>query len=121
MVNDRKLIPVYVFSLFLITFGLARIVVRSHLTFELLWKGYRIHHFFFGIILSLIGGWIALNQDGSKWIKAASILYGIGLGLIIDEIGLLLTWGNYWARVTYDIFIALVLIFLIFIFLKKVS
>jgi hypothetical protein len=28
-------------------------------------------------------------------------LYGDGLGLLIDEIGLLLTWGNYWAKQSY--------------------
>ncbi|GAB6138197.1 hypothetical protein [Halanaerobaculum tunisiense] len=31
----------------------------------------------------------------------AALLYGTGLGLFMDEIGLLLTWGNYYSGLTY--------------------
>jgi len=30
-----------------------------------------------------------------------AVMYGIGLGLLIDEIGLLLTWGNYTSSLSY--------------------
>ncbi len=40
------------------------------------------------------------------------MLYGGGLGLLIDEIGLLLTWGNYWATQSYIFSIIVIFIFL---------
>ena len=33
-----------------------------------------------------------------KYKMLAATLYGGELGLLIDEIDLLLTWGNYWAK-----------------------
>ena len=43
---------------------------------------------------------------------AAAILYGGGLGLLIDEMGLLLTWGNYWAKQSYVFGVIVIVIFL---------
>lgn len=63
--------------------------------------GYHIHHFYFGILLLCIGGWLAIV--GSKYFSRthAALLYGAGLGLFLDEIGLLLTWGDYYSSLTY--------------------
>ena len=63
--------------------------------------GYHIHHFYFGFLLLCIGGWLAIV--GSKRFSRthAALLYGAGLGLFLDEIGLLLTWGDYHSSLTY--------------------
>ena len=47
-----------------------------------------------------------------KYKKISAMLYGGGLGLLIDEIGLLLTWGDYWATQSYIFGIIVIFIFL---------
>lgn len=63
--------------------------------------GYHIHHFYFGILLMGIAGWLAIvgNKRFSK-VKLA-IMYGAGLGLFMDEIGLLLSEGDYFSPLSY--------------------
>jgi len=63
--------------------------------------GYHIHHFYFGVLLMGIAGWLAIvdNKKISK-IKLA-IMYGAGLGLFMDEIGMLLSEGDYFSPLSY--------------------
>jgi hypothetical protein len=74
-------------------------------------KGIHIHHFWFGIALVAIGGWLGISYNDEETNRVASILYGVGGGLIVDEVGLLLTFGNYWTGLTY----AFLVVFLAFI------
>lgn len=101
---------------FLITFTVARALVvlygetKPSLEF---WIGnYHIHHFFFGILLLSISGWASLIGNKRKYKILSAMLYGGGLGLLIDEVGLLLTWGNYWATQSYIFSVIVVFIFL---------
>ena len=73
-------------------------------------KGYHIHHFYYGIILLIISNWLSLihyrNLHKRLFRGIASTLFGGGLGLVMDEFGLLLTMefglkGNYWAPQSY--------------------
>jgi len=63
--------------------------------------GYHIHHFYFGILLLSIAGWMAIvgNDYFSK--EKLAVMYGVGLGLFMDEIGMLLSEGNYYSRLSY--------------------
>ena len=63
--------------------------------------GYHIHHFYFGFLLLCIAGWLAIVGSKSFSRTHAAVLYGAGLGLFLDEIGLLLTWGDYYSSLTY--------------------
>lgn len=63
--------------------------------------GYHIHHFYFGILLLCVAGWLAIVGSQHFSLTYAAILYGAGLGLFLDEIGLLLTWGDYYSNLTY--------------------
>lgn len=78
--------------------------------------GYHIHHFYFGIAFICVAGWLALV--GSEYFKKEHIalLYGGGLGLFMDEIGLLLTWGDYYSGLTYtlSLFLAGILVNIVF-------
>jgi hypothetical protein len=65
--------------------------------------GYHIHHFYFGIILLVIAGWLAIVERPYIKNRYLAVIYGVGLGLFLDEIGLLLTWGDYFSGLTYII------------------
>jgi len=108
----RKGITFLVFFTFLITFAIARFfVILTHNSTHLIINGYHIHHITLGLISLAIAGAIAIGFK-DEFILAAAVIYGVGLGLIVDEIGLLISWGNYWSRITYD---AIILLFLIFL------
>ncbi len=78
--------------------------------------GYHIHHFYFGIALVCIAGWLALVGSDLLKREHIAVLYGGGLGLFMDEIGLLLTWGDYYSSLTYliSLFLAGVLVNIVF-------
>lgn len=73
-------------------------------------KGYHIHHFYYGILLLILSNWLSLIRHKrlyKRFFKGiASVMFGGGLGLVVDEFGLLLTTefgikGNYWAPQSY--------------------
>jgi hypothetical protein len=67
--------------------------------------------------LVAIGGWLGISYNDEETNRVASILYGVGGGLIVDEVGLLLTLGNYWTGLTYAflvVFLALIALLLFF-------
>ncbi|MGM0508231.1 MAG: hypothetical protein ACQERZ_03585 [Fusobacteriota bacterium] len=78
--------------------------------------GHHIHHFYFGIVLIAIAGWIAIVKKPEISLEKLAITYGIGLGLFMDEIGLLLTWGDYYSDLTYQLSLLLGGIFLNIVF-----
>lgn len=63
--------------------------------------GYHIHHFYFGILLIGIAGWLAIAGRTNLSKEKLALVYGAGLGLLMDEIGLLLTWGDYASTLSY--------------------
>lgn len=70
-----------------------------------------IHHYFYGFVTLAAVGWIAVFRDSySKRIVA--VLYGLGMGVSVDEIGMLLTEGEYYSRSTYVAVMVFVVVFL---------
>ncbi|MGM0442193.1 MAG: hypothetical protein ACQEQC_07225 [Elusimicrobiota bacterium] len=90
--------------------------VSFHIGRNIILFGYHIHHFYFGVILICVAGWFAIagSEDFSR--KALAIMYGLGLGLFFDEIGLLLTWGDYYSSLSYLLSLFLAGIFLNIVF-----
>ncbi|MCK8827347.1 hypothetical protein MWH25_06270 [Natroniella acetigena] len=78
--------------------------------------GHHIHHFYFGIFLIAFAGWVSLVGFSFLTRKQTALLYGTGLGLFMDEIGLLLTWGDYYSSLTYLLSLFLIGVFLNIIF-----
>ena len=99
----------------LLSFIFSFIAARTFTTFfpstVLITNGIHIHHFWIGIALVAVGGWLGISYNDEETSRVASILYGAGGGLIVDEVGLLLTFGNYWTSLTY----AFLVVFLSFI------
>ena len=120
-----KSIPFLVMTSFFLSFIFARLWViisradapvyqasATHIGKNLIIRGLHVHHFFYGFVLICIGGWLALNYKRGTAKKIAPLLYGAGLGFFLDEIGFLLTWGNYWSSLSYAIALLMGVLFL---------
>jgi hypothetical protein len=84
-------------------------------------SGLHIHHFWYGIALLAVGGWLGISYESEKVDRLAAILFGAGGGLIGDEVGILLTLSAhaYWADVTYTFVIIFVTLASISILLNR--
>lgn len=69
-----------------------------------LW-GYHLHHYFAGFLLLAAVGWMWLLREHDHRLLGA-VMYGAGLGVVMDEIGMLLTEGDYFALSTYVVAVA---------------
>jgi uncharacterized membrane protein len=94
-------------SSFLASFAVARVFTAFYPSTTLIIQGIHVHHFWYGLALLAIGGWLGINYRDDHTDRLAAIIFGTGGGLIGDEIGLLLTFGNYYSELTYTFLIAL--------------
>ena len=123
----------WAFVAFVSSVGISRLIAldaeKGKAIFGYLYiKGYHIHHFYWGILLLILSNWMALIKYKRLYKRAfkdiASIMFGGGLGLVVDEFGLLLTMefgikGNYWAPQSYYAIGAVLSLFLVcLLFLK---
>ena len=63
--------------------------------------GVHVHHLFFGIVLMMVAGGLsfAAGETDGPWYAIYAVLFGIGLGLTIDEYALALHLDDvYWSR-----------------------
>ena len=67
--------------------------------------GFHFHHFWYGIALTTLAGWLGIAYNSERWNRTYAVLFGLGLGFIGDEVGLLLTFGNYFSPLTFDFFV----------------
>jgi hypothetical protein len=95
-------------SSFVFSFTIARIFTTISPDTVLIGGGYHIHHFWFGILMLAVGGWLGITVENERINRIAAILFGAGGGLIGDEVGLLLTFGDYWSEITYTAVIVFV-------------
>lgn len=85
----------------------------------LITSGYHIHHFWLGIILLGVGGWIGISYNEQHVDQFAAVIFGAGSGLIADEVGILVTFQSqsYLAGLSYTLvtilFIAASVLFLV--------
>jgi hypothetical protein len=122
-ISRRRFQPrAHLATIALLSFIFSFIAARAFTTFfpstVLVSNGLHIHHFWFGIALVAIGGWLGISYDDKETNRVASILYGAGGGLIVDEVGLLLTFGNYWTGLTYAflvVFLAFIVVLMFFV------
>jgi len=68
-----------------------------------------------------IGGWLGISYKDDRTDRLAAIIYGAGGGLIGDEVGLLLTFGDYRTEMTYTIVIMFLTFASTIILLRKYS
>lgn len=89
------------------------LVVRTFTTFYpgviVQQAGIHFHHFWYGLAMIATAGWLGIAWRRSDRLdQVYAIVYGVGAGLIGDEIGLLLTFGDYRSTLTFDFFIGAV-------------
>jgi uncharacterized membrane protein len=94
-------------SSFLSSFAVARVFTGFFPSTVLMVQGIHIHHFWYGLALLVVGGWLGINYSDDHIERFAAIIFGVGGGLVGDEIGLLLTFGDYYSELTYTFVIAL--------------
>jgi hypothetical protein len=107
----------------LVSFIAAFLAARTFTTFfpntVLVGGGLHIHHFWFGLAMLAIGGWLGISYERERVDRIAAILFGAGGGLIGDEVGLLLTFGDYWSGLTYTVVIAFLASAIVMILLAR--
>lgn len=105
MVEDEKIkerpnLSVLALVSFLASFMVARIFTTLSPSTVLISGGYHIHHYWYGLIILAIGGWLGISYENERINRVAAILFGAGGGIIGDEVGLLLT-SEYWTGITF--------------------
>lgn len=70
--------------------------------------GIHFHHFWYGLAMVGIAGWLGIISTIPEHRRIYALVFGLGGGLIGDEIGLLLTFGNYQSGLTYVFIVGLI-------------
>jgi hypothetical protein len=100
-IKEKPNLSILALFSFVASFIIARAFTTMNPDTVLLTGNYHVHHFWFGIALLTIGGWLGISLENPRTDRLAAVLFGAGGGLIGDEIGLLLTLNNYWTEITY--------------------
>ncbi len=62
-------------------------------------SGLHIHHLFWGILLLMLTGFTALATRDARWHLRIALVFGVALGLTLDEFALWLRLADvYWSR-----------------------
>jgi hypothetical protein len=86
-------------------------------------SGIHIHHFWYGLIMVGIGGWLGICYSDERIKRFATVVFGLGGGLIGDESGMLLVMNpdDYRTVLTYPIVAGFLAFCIIFLLLKRHS
>jgi hypothetical protein len=104
-IQEKPNLSILAMVSFIVSFTIARIFTTLNPDTVLITGNYHIHHFWYGIAMLAIGGWLGISYSSERTDRLGAILFGAGGGLIGDEVGLLLTLENYWAEITYTFII----------------
>jgi len=98
-------IPLFVcFAAFLVTFVVTRVITRmiragkGPFRDNVSDSGLHVHHAVPGIILLVVGAFIAVGTESDAWTIVAAVLVGMGTSLVLDEFALILHLEDvYWS------------------------
>ena len=93
---------------FTVAFFAARIFTTINPDTVVVSGGIHFHHFWYGLAMVVTAGWLGIASSHPAWRRVYAVVFGFGGGLIGDEVGLLLTFGNYHSQLTYVFLIGLV-------------
>ena len=75
--------------------------------------GIHVHHFWYGLVMITVAGWLGIISIRPVHRRLYALVFGLGAGLIGDEVGLLLTFGNYQSELTYVFVVCFVVVALL--------
>jgi len=82
-------------------------------------NGIHFHHFWYGLAMVIAAGWIGIAFNNVWLSRNLAIIFGLGTGLIGDEVGLLLTFGDYTSNLTEIFFVAAIAFIILATLLSK--
>jgi hypothetical protein len=91
---------------FIASFLAARAFTTVFPTTVVVTGGVHFHHFWYGLAMIVSAGWLSIASDHPQFDRVYAIVFGLGAGLVGDEVGLLLTFGNYQSGLTYVFFVS---------------
>ncbi|MBS7632251.1 hypothetical protein KEJ15_01320 [Candidatus Bathyarchaeota archaeon] len=120
-IKEKPNLSVLALVSFIASFATARTFTTFFPTTSLIIGGLHIHHFWYGLAMLAVGGWLGISYESERINRLAAVLFGLGGGLIGDEVGLLLTFGNYWTELTYNVVIGFLAVMSIIVLVNKYS
>jgi len=99
-------VPLFVcFAAFLVTFVITRVITRmiragkGPFRDNVSDSGLHVHHAVPGIILLVVGAFVAVGTHSDAWTIVAAVLVGMGTSLVLDEFALILHLDDvYWSE-----------------------
>jgi hypothetical protein len=95
-------------SSFIIAFLGARVFTTLTPDTVVVSGGIHFHHFWYGLAMVVTAGWLGIISTHPALNRIYAVVFGFGGGLIADEVGLLLTFGNYYSQLTYVFFVGFI-------------
>ena len=90
---------------FVVGFSAARVFATVYPSVVVQSSGIHFHHFWYGLLMLVVAGWLGIASNRPEHDRAYAVIFGLGLGLVGDETGLLLTFGDYRSELTYVVFV----------------
>jgi hypothetical protein len=93
---------------FVTSFVSARVFATLNPNTVVVSGGIHFHHFWYGLIMVVAAGWAGIAYGVPAYKRIYAVVFGLGAGLIGDEVGLLLTFGDYNSSLTFFFFVLVV-------------
>ena len=110
---------------FIAGFSGARLFATLDPTLSVVRGGIHFHHFWYGLAMVVVTGWLGIAITTDRWGRLLAAIFGLGVGLIGDEVGLLLTFGDYQSEISAWFFVgsisAIILVTLLFRFRSQLE
>lgn len=98
-------LAILILSSFIASFLVTRTFTTLFPSTVVVTGGIHFHHFWYGLMMVVSSGWLAIVSNRPDLDRIYAIVFGLGTGLIGDEVGLLLTLGDYRSGLTYVFFV----------------
>jgi hypothetical protein len=96
------------FLSFIASFLIARAFATLNPTTVVITGGIHFHHFWYGLAMIVVAGGLGIVHNDPRYRRLYAVVFGLGGGLVGDEIGLLLAFDNYDSILTLYFFVIVV-------------
>jgi len=110
---------IFALTAFMLAFFGARAFTTAYPDTVVIDGGIHFHHFWYGLGMVVASGWLGIVSFHRSLNRLYATVFGFGGGLIGDEVGLLLTFGNYQSELTYFFFVGFVCLVVLLVLLSR--